>query len=145
MWGFLASNFKHKLKGKQHQYIFFEKRYGSCKDFAHTLNSLLIRQGIESYCFAGLKHTFNMVNIDGKFYPVDSDASSAHELKNFFGKKNYFMFPDLCDLFDYIDVDIEELNKNYFEDEEIFAILDKVLPSYNEKRYVLEENSDQRE
>lgn len=86
-----------------------------------------------------------MVNIDGKFYPVDSDASSAHELKNFFGKKNYFMFPDLCDLFDYIDVDIEELNKNYFEDEEIFAILDKVLPSYNEKRYVLEENSDQRE
>ena len=144
LWGFLASNFDHKsYKGTGH-YLFFKQRQGTCTDFSKALNNLLIRQGIESYCFACDLHAFNMVNVDGKFYPVDSDVSASNKLTNGFGRKGYFSLRGIFDIFSWIQADSEELNKNYFEDEEIFEILEKVLPSYNKKRQLLQNNVDEK-
>lgn len=142
LWGYIASNFDHKAYKGTNDYVFFEQRQGTCTDFSKGLNNLLIRQGIESYCFACDIHAFNMVNIDGKFYPVDADVSASNKLINGFGRKGYFSLPELIDIYDYIQADSEQLNSNYFEDNEIFEILDKVLPSYNKKRHSLQEKED---
>ena len=133
LWGYLTLNWRHATSNDRDAH-FYKNKYGTSVNFAKALNELLWRQNIQSYIFSTSKHSFNMVKLDDKFYPVDVDLTVRNKLENFFGKKGYFSLPGIMSINKYIEADNEEMCQAYFENDEIVEILDKVLPVHNKKR-----------
>ena len=132
LWAYLALNWRNKVvHGKDIRFL--KEQCGISVDFARTLNELYRRQGLESYICASKTHAFNMVRIDGKFYPVDANMSAKNKLNIGFAKKGYFLYPGISNFRLQTRARYADLQNLYLEEDEVIEIIDKVLPVYNKK------------
>ena len=136
LYGIMSKEFKPDPKfGCCSISSFLTTKHGMCTQFSMVYCELLRRQNIEAYVFASLEHAFNVVNIDGKFYPVDVQTASK-KLNHFFGRKNYFT--DVIEAVEIYDEatsqDKKTMDETYFEEKEIEAMLENLIPGYLEEK-----------
>ncbi len=132
IYGILSKDCTHVEVLSSHRFL--TAGVGSYTSFAKVYYELLRRQGIEAYVFATHKHAFNMVKLDGKFYPVDVGMASKR-LDHFFGRKDYFKIPEVIEIYNkFSPENRKKADDTYFEEPEISKILQNLVDGYIEQK-----------